>query len=380
MKRSIKIVTILIAIAGVIGGSLYYMGFPYKSPRYMATVMVNNQELVNYEREISLSLAVNGEKKHLSSLEKVDGSFLVLNEKREEDKYLLTYNLTSQQEAFQGEFYQDEEDFIVKSPMYHRYILFDKDTETKESDYASLQHTLGSFFLLSLSDMKIKRDIGANEVGVKTLSIPVSNESTSFLLKCVVESMEEGIPYQGILYQNKKITNKLLNQNKTIKEVELKFHEDRERLINDFSQVLDKSTVVDSKISFKLTKNEIINEISVVLEFLYEVEESGIRVPFTVYLDVNTWGVNKTEVTEPMTDPTNSLPYDMMTGEMEYLKNENMKIESQPEEDSVPTFDGVKEQTEQGIYKDSMTLEELGSDFIPVLPEDKEETTNKNKE
>ena len=376
MKRWIKRIGIVALVVGVASGSLYYMGYPYKSSFYMAKVIDKNEKLNNYEKEIAISLSVNSEKGNLSSFEKVDGSFLVINEKRDADKRLIEYNLTSQGEAFEGELYEDERNFIFKSPMYHRYILFDERTEKKKDE--ELKTMLTTSLFSNLPNMKVERDIGANEDGIKTLSIPFSNESLLALLKNTIQAMDGAIPFEDILYQNEKITNKLLNTNKTEEEVEVEFQQDKERILDTFSVVLNDSKVVGSNASIKISEDNAIKEVNLIIELMYE--ELGVKVPFTIYIDVNTWNMNKTKVEKPVVDPTNSLTYDMMTNEISYFKNENLDMESQPEEDDSHTLNEISESTEKNLFKDSMTLEELGDDFTPVLPSDNETTNKQNEE
>lgn len=369
MRRWLRNIGFLTLAMAVMGGGLYYTGYPYKSSLYMERVMDKSNHMINYESELSLSLAVDSEAETPSSLDKIDGSFLVINEKREGEKRLLTYDLTSQQEAFRGESYEDENTVIFKSPMYHRYIVFDDSAKANRDRFTGLKNTFSSAVLSNISNLKIETDVGANEVGIKTLSIPISSKELSLILRDSINSMRENIPYEHILYRNEQITNKLLQQSKSEKAVRSKFEGDKERIVGAFGQVLSHLTVKDSKLSLKVGHDKLITEVSLVIDFEYE--ESGIRVPLTLYVDASFWNVNKTIVEKPMVDPTNSMSYEFMTSDINYLENENLEMNSQPEEDDSHIISAIPEPETQKVLEDSMTLEELGDNFSPLLPDDK---------
>lgn len=369
MRRWIKSIGIFAVAVGLVGGGLYYMDYPYKSSLYMAKVMEKNNQITNYERKTSISLSVNSGAGDLASFKKIDGSFLVINEKRDVDKRLVSYDLTSQGESFEGESYEGANHIVFKSPMYHRYILFDEEPEMQSKKDSRMKAVFASTVMSNLSEMDVDSNTGANDDGIKTLSVPLSSGQISDVMTATINSMGSYTPYENILYQNEKITNKLLHQNKSEEDVKIQFGQDKERIVDAFSQVMSRSNVKSSELTLKVDKDKIVNEMSIILEFEYD--ESGIRVPFKLFIDVSTWNVNKTKVKEPMTDPTNSLPYDRMTDDINYFENENLATEEQPEEDESHIMNELSESPVQRVSESTMTLEELGEDFTPLLPDDR---------
>jgi hypothetical protein len=376
MKKWIKGVALTTVIAGVSLGSAYYMGFQYKVPAYTEHVLEKNMDLSNYERKLSLSLSFDEEGKSENLQEpfsKLNGSVLVVHEKKSGFGHLVDYELSSQGESFTGKQLYQSQDLIVKSPMYHRYVDFFETPYVNEekANLSYLKDNVFGFIKDTYSKATLHRDIGANEKGVKTLVVKGENESLEKMLKEVTSGISEGIPYESILLNNERITNRLLKEHLSEEEVYQKFEVTLQSLEENVSSVLTHSKITDSELSIKITDKQIVKEWSAVIHLVYTHPETHEAIPFTLYADLNTWNIGKAEVEEIEIDPTNSIPYERMTDEINYFEDENLQEEVNASEDKEHVQQGVKENNTTGFQENTSTLEEIGDDFIPVKPDKK---------
>ncbi|PLS19641.1 hypothetical protein CVD28_04275 [Bacillus sp. M6-12] len=377
MKKWIKGLLVTTVIAGGTLGGAYYMGYQYKVPSFTSYVLEKNTELTNYERKLSISLSFDEKNESISkedSLAKLDGSVLVLKEKKTEQGETVEYSLTSQGEDFSGVQQYTGDGLIAKSPMYHRYVDFYDTPFGKEEkqDLSYLKESVYQFVKDTNSNMKVYRDIGGNEKGVKTLVIKGENEKVETALKEVTSQLNNGFPYESILLTNERITNRLLKEHLSDQDVEQKFKGDIKTIQDSVEGVLSHSKVTDSEISIKINEKQMVKSWSAVIQLTYTNPETNQELPFTLYLDLNTWNIGKTNIEPIEIDILNSIRYERMTDDMDFFEDENLLKEENASEDKNHTQQGVNEDNKQGFEENTSTLKELGDDFTPILPEKKE--------
>jgi hypothetical protein len=387
MKRWLKGAVLSTVILGGTIGTAYYLGIQYKHPAYVEHVLEENLALTNYERKVSLSLSFDEKTSNSGikeSFQKLDGSVLVLEEKREKDNHYLAYSLISQDQDFHGEQFMNAKKLVFKSPMYHRYILFNEPDMLSQNEKGSsyLKKEVMNFLEENLSDVKLYKNLGANETGVTSLTFKGKNENLEHMLERLTMDMSNGTPYEEVLFNNERVTDRLLKKHQTEKEIQLAFDHNLSSIQSGIHEVLKQSTLKDSEITIKVTKEKWVKEWIATLDFVYTHKETREEIPFTIYLDVSTWNIGNTKVNEIQVDPTNSIPYQRMTDEIDYFENENLITEEDSKEDKAHVQQGFTEPTNRGVEENTMTLDEMGLDFTPVLPkpEESKEKTIKNNE
>lgn len=351
----------------------YQMGLQYKIPSFTTQVVQDNSKITNYERKVSLSIAFDdiegkGDKDNL--LNKLNGSSLIIQESKTKDAHATSFAMTVEGEEFRGEQLYTNNNLVFKSPMYHRYVTF-FDTEYAQESKSKLSYVddiVESFLKSTASASKLYSDKGANEDGVKTLEIKGQNEAVEKVLTSVTTNIDKGIPYQSILLNQGRVTNRLLKESSTDSEMNQIFSKQLSSIEKSIQSVLKHSKVTDSEVSLKFNKEKVIKEWNVIVHLSYLNPETNEELPFTLYIDMSTWNVGKAKYKEIETDPTNSIPYEKMTEDIDFFENENLNAEVNASEDKNHVQNVITETSQPGLVENTTTLEALGDDFETVTP------------
>ncbi|WCK56975.1 hypothetical protein PP175_27680 (plasmid) [Aneurinibacillus sp. Ricciae_BoGa-3] len=330
-----------------------------------------NQQLTNYQRELSLSVSFDDVKKGTNTPLRFQSnpSVLVVDTTRSGTNEDIQYDFSSHGQEFKGEHLDKNHQLVVKSPMYQRFITFHSSlppgSDINKNTFSMIRGVAETYLNhLPPSAMQVSKDMGANEKGILTVKVEGQNESTHALIQNLASNVIQDACVQKILKEEALIKNKLVTPHKT----ESQIAEDSNQRLISFQQrllnLLHQSKVDSSVLTMKVGENGIIIELTAKVSLTYRNPDNHSALSYTVYLNEDTWNVGNAIVRDVSLNRTNSIAYEEMNGSG-YLNDANLQSEVNPGAEKGEVYHGIKESTS--------TLKELGN-FTPVFPKPLQKT------